>query len=73
MSAVASKLDTSSNPRDMVEALIVGERDLYRPADPARDRMKAKRSELIDRPDGRFDDDHAELARLLLGQAPRVR
>jgi hypothetical protein len=30
--------------------------------------MKAKRSELISALDGRFDDHHAELARMLLGQ-----
>ena len=67
VSAVASKLDTLST-RDMVEALIVGERDPHRLADLARGRMKAKRSELITALDGRFDDHHAELARLLLGQ-----
>ena len=64
---MASKLDTLST-RDMVEALIVGERDPRRLADLARGRMKAKRSELITALDGRFDDHHAELARLLLGQ-----
>ena len=52
----------------MVEALIAGERDPRRLADLARGRMKAKRSELITALDGRFDDHHAELARLLLGQ-----
>ena len=67
VSAVASKLDTLST-RDMVEALIAGERDPRRLADLARGRMKAKRSELITALDGRFDDHHAELARLLLGQ-----
>jgi transposase len=67
VSAVASKLDTLST-RDMVEALIGGERDSRRLADLARGRMKTKRSELIAALDGRFDDHHAELARLLLGQ-----
>ena len=67
VSAVASKLDTLST-RDMVEALIAGERDPRRLADLARGRMKAKRLELITALDGRFDDHHAELARLLLGQ-----
>ena len=33
-----------------------------------RGRMKTKRSDLITALDGRFDDHHAELARLLLGQ-----
>jgi transposase len=67
VSVVASKLDTVST-REMVEALIAGERNPGRLADLARGRMKAKRSELITALDGRFDDHHAELARLLLGQ-----
>jgi transposase len=67
VSAVASTLDTLST-RDMVEALIAGERDPRRLADLARGRMKTKRSELITALDGRFDDHHAELARLLLAQ-----
>jgi transposase len=67
MSSVASTLDTLST-RDMVEALIAGERDPRRLAALARGRMKAKRSELITALDGRFDDHHAELARMLLGQ-----
>jgi transposase len=67
VSAVASTLDTLST-RDMVEALIAGERDPRRLADLARGRMKTKRSELITALDGRFDDHHGELARLLLAQ-----
>ena len=67
VSAVASTLDTLST-RDMIEALIAGQRDPYRLAELARGRMKAKRSELIAALDGRFDDHHAELARMLLGQ-----
>ncbi|HZE16721.1 MAG TPA: transposase, partial [Mycobacterium sp.] len=67
VSAVASTLDTLS-AREMVEALIAGERDPRRLADLARGRMKTKRSELITALDGRFDDHHAELARLLLAQ-----
>ena len=67
VSAVASTLDTLST-RDMVEALIAGERDPRRLAELARGRMKAKRSELITALDGRFDDHHGELARMLLGQ-----
>jgi transposase len=67
VSSVASTLDTLST-RDMVEALIGGERDPRRLAALARGRMKAKRSELITALDGRFDDHHAELARMLLGQ-----
>ena len=67
VSSVASTLDTLST-RDMIEALIAGQRDPYRLADLARGRMKAKRSELIAALDGRFDDHHGELARMLLGQ-----
>jgi len=67
VSAVASTLDTLST-RDMIEALIAGERDPRRLAELARGRMQTKRSELIAALDGRFDDHHAELARLLLGQ-----
>jgi transposase len=67
VSAVASTLGILS-VRDMLEALIAGERDPRRLADLARGRLKAKRSELITALDGRFDDHHAELARLLLAQ-----
>ena len=67
VSVVASRLDTMST-RDMIEALIAGERDPRRLAELARGRMKAKRSELITALDGRFDDHHAELARMLLAQ-----
>ena len=48
VSAVASTLDTLS-ARDMIEALIAGERDPRRLADLARGRMKTKRSALIKR------------------------
>ena len=67
LSSVASTLDTLS-ARDMIEALIAGERDPRRLADLARGRMKTKRSALIKALDGRFDDHHAELARMLLDQ-----
>jgi transposase len=67
ISAVASTLDTLST-RDMIEALIAGQRDPRRLADLARGRMKAKHSELITALDGRFDEHHAELARMLLSQ-----
>jgi transposase len=67
ISAVASTLDTLST-RDMIEALIAGQRDPYRLAELARGKMKAKRWELIAALDGRFDEHHAELARMLLGQ-----
>jgi transposase len=67
LSSVASTLDTLST-RDMIEALIAGERDPRQLAKLARGRMKAKYSDLITALDGRFDDHHAELARMLLGQ-----
>lgn len=67
VSSVASTLNTLST-RDMLEALIAGERDPRRLADLARGCMKTKRSALIAALDGRFDAHHAELARLLLDQ-----
>ncbi|MGH3409647.1 MAG: IS110 family transposase, partial [Streptosporangiaceae bacterium] len=67
VSAVASKLDTLS-VRDMLEALIGGERDPQVLASLARGRMKAKRAALVEALTGRFDDHHAELARMLLDQ-----
>jgi transposase len=67
LSAVASTLNTLS-ARDMIEALIAGQRDPRRLADLARGRMQTKRSALIKALDGRFDDHHAELARMLLDQ-----
>jgi transposase len=67
LSSVASTLNTLS-ARDMIEALIAGERDPRRLADLARGRMKTRRSALITALDGRFDDHHAELARMLLDQ-----
>ena len=68
VSAVASSLDTLS-VRDMLEALIAGERDPEVLAGLARGRMKAKHAALIEALTGRFDDHHAELARMLLDQA----
>ena len=67
VSAVASTLDELS-VRDMLEALIAGERDPHRLAGLARGRMKAKTRRLIEASTGRFDDHHAELARILLDQ-----
>ncbi|WP_257014955.1 IS110 family transposase [Rhodococcus sp. ACPA1] len=67
VSTVASTLDTLS-ARDMIEALIAGERDPRRLADLARGRMKTKRPALIKALHGRFDDHHGELARMLLDQ-----
>jgi transposase len=67
ISAVASRLDTLS-VRDMVEALIAGERDPQVLAGLARGRMKAKHDRLVQALTGKFDDHHAELARMLLDQ-----
>ena len=54
--------------RDMLEALIAGERDPRRLAGLARRAMKAKHTALVEALTGRFDDHHAELARMLLDQ-----
>src|SRR6266540_2460130 len=67
VSSVASTLDTLS-VRDMLEALIAGERDPRVLAGLARVKMKAKHTALAEALTGRFDDHHAELARLLLDQ-----
>jgi transposase len=67
VSAVASKLDTKS-VRGMLEALIAGERDPQVLAGLARGRMRSKRDRLVQALTGRFDDHHAELARMLLDQ-----
>ena len=67
VSAVASTMDTLS-VRDMLEALIAGERDPQVLAGLARGKMKAKRAALIEALTGKFDDHHAELARMLLDQ-----
>jgi transposase len=67
VSAVASTLDTKST-RDMLEALIGGERDPRVLAGLARGRMKVKHNALVEALTGRFDDHHAELARMLLDQ-----
>jgi transposase len=67
VSAVASKLDTLS-VRDMIEALIAGERDPQVLAGLARGRMKVKHAALVQALTGRFDGHHAELARMLLDQ-----
>ncbi len=67
VSAVASKLDARS-VRDMLEALIGGERDPQVLASLARGRMRAKHDRLVQALTGRFDGHHAELARMLLDQ-----
>jgi transposase len=67
VTSVASKINTVS-VRDMVEALIAGERDPKVLAGFARGRMREKHTALIEALTGRFDDHHALLARMLLDQ-----
>ncbi|MGB8381619.1 MAG: IS110 family transposase [Dermatophilaceae bacterium] len=67
VSSVASTLTTLST-RDMIEALIAGQRDPRVLAGLARGRMRAKNTELVAALNGRFDDHHGELARMLLDQ-----
>src|SRR5829696_6997522 len=52
----------------MLEALIAGERDPAVLAGLARGKLKAKHGALVEALAGRFDDRHAELARMLLDQ-----
>jgi transposase len=52
--------------RAMLEALIAGQRDPKALAELARGRMRGKRGALVQALTGRFDDHHAELARMLL-------
>ena len=54
--------------RAMIEALIAGERDPRRLAGLARGRLRVKNAALVQALTGRFDDHHAELARMLLDQ-----
>ena len=67
VTAVASRIDGLS-VRDMLEALIAGERDPRVLAGLARGRMQTKHSQLVEALTGQFDDHHAELARMLLDQ-----
>jgi len=67
VSAVASKLTTVS-ARDMVTAMIAGQRDPRVLAGLARGRMKARHDDLAAALDGMFDDHHGELAGMLLDQ-----
>jgi transposase len=67
VSAVASTMTTMS-VRDMVNALIRGERDPRVLAGLARGRMRAKHDLLVEALHGQFDEHHAELAQILLGQ-----
>ena len=67
LSSVASDL-LGVSAREMIEALIAGERDPAVLADLARGKLNAKRAALIEALNGRFDDHHADLAQLLLDQ-----
>jgi transposase len=71
ISSVASTLNTKS-VRDMLEALIAGERDPKVLAGLARGRMKVKHAELVKALTGAFDSHHAELARMLLDQIDQL-
>ena len=67
LSAVATDIMGVSG-RAMIEALIAGQRDPKTLANLARGKMKTKHSALVAALDGRFDDHHGELARMLLDQ-----
>jgi transposase len=67
LSSVATDL-LGVSARAMIEALIAGERDPRALAHLARGKLNAKRAALLEALTGRFDDHHAELARLLLDQ-----
>ena len=67
LSSVVSELLGKSS-RDMIEALIAGERDPKVLAKLAYCNMKTKHAALVEALTGRFDDHHAELARILLDQ-----
>lgn len=71
VSSVASTLRTVST-RDMIEALIAGQRDPQALADLARGTLRSKRAALIEALTGRFDAHHGELARILLDQIDRL-
>ena len=55
--------------RAMIEALIAGERDPHVLAGLAKGRARARLSTLAEAADGRFNDHHARLARMLLDQS----
>lgn len=67
VSTVASRMNTLS-VRDMIEALIAGERDPKVLAGLARGRMRTKNAALVQALTGFFDDHHAEIAQMLLDQ-----
>ena len=67
LSTVASDIFGVSG-RAMIEALIAGERDPAILAEMAKGRMRPKHPRLVEALNGRFDDHHAELARMLLDE-----
>jgi len=67
LSTVATDIFGKSG-RDMIEALIAGNRDPKQLAELARGRMRVKHAALAQALDGRFDAHHADLARILLEQ-----
>jgi transposase len=67
LSSVASKLTTES-AKDMIRAMIAGERDPHALAGLARTRMKPKHDALVEALAGMFDSHHGELAELELDQ-----
>jgi transposase len=71
LSSVSSKLTTQTS-RAILEALIAGQRDPGALADLAIGKARARRKELAQALEGRFEDHHAELARILLDQIDAV-
>jgi transposase len=67
LSAVVSDMFGVSG-RQMLEALIAGQRDPKVLAELARGRLRVKHAALVQALTGRFDDHHAVLARMLLDQ-----
>jgi transposase len=67
LSTVASDIFGVSG-RAMLEALIAGRRDPHQLADLARGKLRVKQTALVEALTGRFDDHHAEIARMLLDQ-----
>jgi transposase len=67
LSTVATDIMGKSG-RAMLEALLAGERDPKVLAGLARGRLRVKHAALVQALTGRFDDHHAELARMLLDQ-----
>jgi transposase len=67
LSTVASDIFGVSG-RAMLEALIAGRRDPRQLADLARGKLRVKQAALVEALTGRFDDHHAEIARMLLDQ-----